>query len=131
LLSAAAFAYANLTGGVGAPKLHRKHRAVSISGHIDNLPPGVPTVLKVKARNNLRHRVELRTVRAQVGDASAECPRTLLDMEPIHGRRGLPPRRTRKVAIVVTLTATTPDKCQNAMFPVRYTGRAAFRRTAR
>jgi hypothetical protein len=130
LLCAGAFAYANLAGGVGAPKLERKHRPVTLSGSIENLHPGMPTVLRVKARNNLMHRVEVRSIYADVGDASPACPQALMRMEQLHGRRGLPPRRTRKIAILVTLAASTPDECQNALFPIKYRARVALRKNA-
>ena len=130
LLSAVAFAYANLTGGVGAPKVPRRHHAFTLTGHVENLHPGIPTVLRVRARNNLLHRVELRSVRAEVGDAGPACPGTLLRMQPIRGRRGLPPRRLRTVAIEVTLSLSAPDVCQDATWPIRYGATAALRTQA-
>jgi hypothetical protein len=127
LLSAAAFAYANLAGGVEAPKQSPKKYAVTVKGHVDDLHPGVTTKLEAKVRNNLVNRVELRGVKTKVGDASADCPRTLLTADEVRLKKGIPPRESRPVKIPVTLSGGAPDGCQKVSFPLEFEASAQRR----
>ncbi len=124
LLSAAAFAYANLTGHEAVHHQAKKRRALTVSGSVENLQPGVPTVLNAMVRNNLPKRVRPRSLKVKIGDASAACPRSMLYAQPVRARKSVRPRRTRRIPITVTLLATAPDECQNASFPIRYRVRA-------
>ena len=124
LLCAAALAYANLKGSGEAFERPKKREALTLSGSVDNLQPGVPTVLTVNVRNNLRKRVKVRSLKLAVDDANEACPRTMLQTAPVRVRTALKPRRTRSIPVTVTLLSTAPDECQDASFPIRYSARA-------
>ena len=123
----AAFAYASLTGGGAVPKAPPKKDAVTVTGHVDNLRPGVSTKLKAEVRNNLVNRVELRGRKTKVGDASADCPRTLLSAEQVRLKKGIPARGSRPVKIPVTLPGAAPDACQDASFRLKFEASARRR----
>ena len=131
LLAGAAFAYANLSGSVDALKAPRKTRALTITGHIENLQPGVPTTMTVSVRNNLRHRVRMRSLKLAIGDAGPECPGSMLITQRVRAKKSLRARKTRKVPVTVMLSPDAPDACQNATFPIKYRAKALLRRHAR
>jgi hypothetical protein len=119
-MACAAFAYASLTGGDEARKASHKHDAVTLKGHVHNLHPGLTTTLKVEARNNLVNRVQLRGVKTKVTDASPDCPGTLLSAEKVNLKKNIPSHQSRTVKIPLTLSASAPDPCQNAKFPLKF-----------
>jgi hypothetical protein len=123
-MCAAAFAYANFVGSPPALHFTHKQRSVTITGSVQNLHPGTPTVMVARARNNTRHRVIMRRLHLKVRDASDACPRTMLKTRTLRRRNSLPPRRTRTVPIKITLVAGAPDACQHALFPIRFKTRA-------
>ena len=125
LLCAAAFAYASLSGSPDVDKAPRKQKALTISGSVENLQPGLPTKLNAVVRNRSRYQLRLRSVQAKVGDASPACPRSMLLTRAVRLRGVLRPHQSRTVPLSVTLVATAPDACQNATFPLRFRARAA------
>jgi hypothetical protein len=130
LLSAAAFAYPHLTGHEPVKQQAKKRKALTVSGSVENLQPGVPTVLTAMVRNNLSRRVRLRSLKATIGDANAACPRSMLYAQPVRARKAVRAHRPRRIPVTVTLLATAPVECQNARFPIRYTVRAQAAGTA-
>jgi hypothetical protein len=131
LLSAAAFAYPRLSDRAPVPQHGQKRKALTVSGSVENLQPGVPSVLTAMVRNNLSHPVRLRKLRLRIGDAGAACPRSMLNAKPMRARKALRAHRTRRIPVTVTLLATAPDACQRASFPIRYEVRAQAPGTAR
>ena len=131
LTGAAAFAYTRVFKDDDRvePTLLKKSKKkpLKISGHADHLVPGVTTIYEVKIRNNLKHRVKMRSVKAKVGDASAVCPRSLVRAKKVRTTKALRARRTRRVQMEVTLLPEAPDVCQGAKFPVRYKARFRLR----
>jgi hypothetical protein len=124
LLSVAAFAYANFVGTPAPSHFSHKQRPVTITGSVENLHPGTPTLMVARARNNTRHRIIMRRLRLKVRDASTSCPRTMLQTKTLRRRNSLPPRRARTVPIEITLVAGAPDACQQAFFPIKFKARA-------
>jgi hypothetical protein len=124
LLGAAAVAYANFVGSPEPSHFSHKQRPVTITGSVENLQPGMSTVMIAHARNNTGHRVIVRKLRLKVRDASAACPRTMIRTKTLRRRNALPQRRIRTVPIQITLVDGAPDACQQAIFPIRFTARA-------
>ena len=123
LLCGAAFAYASLAGSTEPTHFTHKRNPVTISGNVENLNPGTPTVLIAHARNNTGRRLVLRKLHVAIRDASAACPRAMLQTRTLRRRNVLPPRRSRTVPISITLIEGAPDGCQNATFPIRFSAR--------
>ncbi len=127
MLSAAALAYAGLAGSQKSPnKTHHRH-ALTVKGHVEDLQPGVTTTLDAQVRNNLLNQVRLRGIRTTVGDASPECPATMLTAPRVRVNATLRPRRVRTVLIPITLAGTAPDACQSATFPLEFAASARRR----
>ena len=124
LLGAAAFAVASLTGASGPSHLSKKRPAVTITGSVENLHPGIPATMIAQARNNTRRSLVVNKLRVTVKDASELCPQAMLQTQVIGSRHALAPRRTRTIPIRVTLLAGAPDACQDAMWPIRFKVRA-------
>jgi hypothetical protein len=124
LLGAAAFAYANFVGSPEPSHFSQKRSPVTITGSVENLQPGMATVMVARARNNTGKRLIVRKLRLRVRDASAECPSSMLQTRTLRRRNALPSRRTRTIPIQVTLVAGAPDACQDATFPLRFSARA-------
>src|SRR4051794_19072616 len=120
LLAGGVIAYAKLRGHEQIPRTDDGKTVVRITGHVEGLQPGKPTLLTAMARNHIDRPVRLLDVRARVSDASPECPRTLLRTVAYLPRKPLPPNGDRRVPILVTLSPDAPDVCQNAVFPLDY-----------
>ena len=123
LLCGAAFAYASLAGGPKPAHFTQKRSPVTISGSVEDLHPGAQTLLIAHAQNNTGRRLVLRKLRVKVKDASAACPRAMLQTKTLRRRNVLPPRASRTVPISITLVEGAPDSCQAATFPIRFKAR--------
>jgi hypothetical protein len=124
LLCGSAFAYASIVGTPGPAHYAHKRSPVTISGHVEDLHPGTPTLLIANARNNTGRHLVMKKLHVKIKDASATCPRTMLQTKTLRGRNALPPRTTRTVPISITLVEGAPDDCQSATFPLRFQARA-------
>jgi hypothetical protein len=124
MLGAAAFAYANLVGSPESSYFSHKQRPVTITGSVEHLHPGTPTLMVAHVRNNTGHRIIMRRLRLKIRDASADCPRTMLETKTLRRRNSLPRRVTRTVPVQITLVEWAPDACQQATFPIKFKARA-------
>ena len=129
-MGAAAFAYTRIAkdddpAPAAVERAKPKQKPLKIKGKVAGLTPGQTTPFTVTVRNNLKHRIQLRSVRAIIGDASAACPGTLLTIKKVRTSKALRARKTRRVPMTVTMSRAATNACQNARFPVRY--RARFR----
>ena len=132
---AAAFAYTRFTADDETPKAQhvpsQKKKPLKVKGKVQGLTPGVTTPFTVTVRNNLKHRIKLRSIKAKVADASPACPRTLLRVPKVRTGKALRARKTRRVQMQATLSREATNACQNARFPVRYRVRFKLRPHAR
>ena len=125
LLGAAAFAYANIVGTPKLPQAANKKEGLKVTGHVDGLYPGVPSTLSAKVKNNLSRKVKVQKLKVKVGDASTDCPRTLVSVESLKPtKKALKPRKAHKIPVTITLSPAVPDACQNAEFPLKFQAKA-------
>ncbi len=124
LLCGAAFAYASLAGTPEPSHYAKKRSRVTVTGHVDDLQPGIPTLLIAHARNNTGRHVVMKRLHVKIKDASPTCPGTMLETKTLRRRNSLSPRTTRTVPIRITLAAGAPDSCQTATFPIRFRAQA-------
>lgn len=133
-MGAAAFAYTRLTDQAEKPATQhtpqQKKKPLKVKGHVEGLTPGVTTPFTVSVRNNLKHRIKLRSVQAKVGAAAPRCPGTLLKVPKVRTGKALRARRTRRVQMRATLGHDAPNACQSAKFPVGYRVRYRLRPNA-
>jgi hypothetical protein len=129
LLCGAAFAYASAIGIPEMARAQHKKGAVTISGHIDNLQPGVPATLTATVRNNLRNPVKVRSLAVKVGDAGPGCPKAMLQVAPVKAKKKLRARRSIAIPISVTLSAAAPEACMSAKFPLKYKAKTKLPKT--
>jgi hypothetical protein len=125
---AVAFAYTRINDDAAQKTQHvpqQKRKPLKVKGKVEGLTPGETAPFTVTVRNNLKHRIKLRSVEAKVADANPACPRTLLRVPKVKTGKALRARKTRRVRMQATLAREASNACQSAKFPVRY--RVRFR----
>ncbi len=130
----AAFAYTRINDDDVQQAQHvpqQKKKPLKVKGKVEGLIPGETAPFTVTVRNNLKHRIKLRSVKAKVADASPACPGTLLSVPKVKTGKALRARKTRRVRMQATLAREATNACQNAKFPVRYRVRFRLRPHAR
>ena len=132
---AAAFAFTRINDSDDTQKAQhvpqQKRKPLKVTGAVQGLTPGDTTPFEVRVRNNLKHRIKLRSIAAQVTDANPACPSTLLRVPRIRTGKALRARRTRRIQMRATLSDEASNACQSAKFPVRYRVRFRLRPHAR
>ena len=115
------------TGGTNA------RVAIPASGHVRNLYPGAQRKLVLTLHNTDRRRT---VVVGRVGVRTTAttrrgCKPSLRNLR-IRQYTGpalrIPPRRARRVAVMLTMPSTVADACQRAIFKLRYAARIWARR---
>ncbi len=122
VLGAAAAGYAALGGtdqGV-RPRANIQPSPVRVTGHTDDLFPGVRTALPIQVRNLTNGPVQLRWVEANVSRPNRRCAAAYLQTERILPRQRIPARRRINLQIPLTLAPEAPDSCQGVRFPLTY-----------
>ncbi|HSL56511.1 MAG TPA: hypothetical protein VK866_01585 [Acidimicrobiales bacterium] len=98
--------------------------ALTLSGAVDGLFPGASTVLPVNVGNPYRFAVRVTSLEVVVGDASAACRATVLELGPAPPGAVLPRRGSAVIDVPIAMRADAPNECQGAVFPVDYTATA-------
>jgi hypothetical protein len=101
--------------------------AVHLSGHVNGLFPGLTTTLRVRVQNRRRFAIVVRTVAARVGAARRGCPAHVVRVRPFRGGLIVAARRTRTLALPISMARTAPDACRGARFPLRFSAVARRR----
>lgn len=121
LLAGAVLAYAEISARSG-PVVHHSNQ-LKIRGHVNGLYPGKRKPLRVRVHNGTDKTVVMRSLHIKVSAAGHGCAKSNLKASTLKRPRMVPPSRTRKIGIPVTMPASAPDACQGAQFPLRYHGR--------
>lgn len=105
----------------------KRRPAIAIKGTIKGILPGFEARIPLTLHNRSRRTVVVRSVGARAGDPSATCSGSYLATGRKKVKLKVPPRKRRRVGYPVVLSATAPDACQDARFPLRYKARVTRR----
>ncbi len=99
-------------------------REFVVSGQVLGLHPGAvkPLVLTVRNPNSLAIRVT--SISVTVGAAGATCPATTVVVPRWSGSLLVPRDGTAAVTLSSRMSASAPDGCQSATYPLSYGGSA-------
>jgi hypothetical protein len=128
-LALAGWAFASLGGSLGhessvsLPGLFPRS-GLKVSGYVDGLYPGVAKSLPVGVKNRYSFRIRVRRIRPVVSDAGFGCSKANLSVSGFAGRLKVPPRRSRWVALQASMPLSATNRCQGAVFPLRFRARA-------
>ena len=122
VLGATAAGYAALQRADRAaqPRAAIEPSPVRVTGEIDDLFPGVPSILPIRVRNLTDGPVRLRWVRTKVQQTGGSCDRSWLHTEQVTPRQLIPARGRLDLQVPVMLDPAAPDLCQGATFPLKY-----------
>ena len=112
--------WAELTGAHPRGRPSIEPSPVRVTGNVENLFPGVTTLLPIQVRNRTDGPVRLRWVRAIVGQPTPGCDPGYLRTERINPRRRIPARGRINLEMPIMLSNEAPDGCQDAIFPFLY-----------
>jgi hypothetical protein len=116
--------WSGTAGGAPAPSVAAAEttRSFSIAGHTSGLYPGrtVPLVLTLTNLDNVM--ISVTSVSTAVGQPSRTCAADHVAVTRFAGRVVLRPRQTSRVIVAVTMDRSTPNSCEGAVFPFRYSG---------
>jgi hypothetical protein len=100
-------------------------RDFTISGQVDGLYPGARRglVLTVANPNNFVISVQTLTVTVRAPSASG-CPASTLSVAPFSGSLLVPANGTAARSVLVTMSPTAVNACQDVTFPLVYSGTA-------
>jgi hypothetical protein len=101
--------------------------ALRLSGDVDGLFPGVVTTLRVRVQNRRPFPVLVRSLAVRVGSGRRGCPARVVRVRPFRGRLAVAARRSRTVALRISMARTAPDACRGARFPLRFSAVARRR----
>jgi hypothetical protein len=99
-------------------------KAFRISGDVDGLFPGasVPLTLSIQNLNNFN--IDVQSIAVDVSNASGACTASVLTVEPFHGSLIVPKDGVASTNLNVRLDASAPMDCEDATWPLVYTGTA-------
>ncbi len=95
-----------------------------ISGSVTGLYPGASMPLVLTVSNHQEFTIVVTSITTSVGSPSPACVSANLSVTPFAGNVSVPPEGTSNVTVTVTLSHSSPDACQGAVFPLQYTGTA-------
>jgi hypothetical protein len=123
-LALAGWAFASLGHERGFSPVSQQKPRLKISGHVDGLNPGVVKSLSVRVKSRYRFPIRVRRIRPVVSDAGFGCSKANLSVSGFTGRLKVPPRRSRWVALQASMPLSAMNRCQGAVFPLRFWARA-------
>ena len=121
VLVVAALGTAGAYGTIGSREGPKRF---SISGHVDDLVPGVDRTLRLRIRNPYRHRIRVVSVRTIVEPSGRPCPTRNIQVAPFRGSLAVRARSSRLLPVRVKMLASAPTTCAGAAFPLYFFGRA-------
>ena len=102
-------------------------KTFSITGHVDDLTPGVRSSLAVKIRNPWSRKIRVISISARVDPSGRPCPVGNVRILGFRGSLVIRPRASRSVILAASLRRSAPPACAGATFPLRFSGRAVTR----
>lgn len=121
-LAATALAGAVATGSVGLGH-GRRPKGFTLRGHVGGLYPGAHRRLVVVVRNRGRRPLRIRSIVTRVRAARRGCSAKNLRVSRYRGLLLVRPGRSRRVALTIRMSRTSPTACQGAVFPLLFRGR--------
>jgi hypothetical protein len=98
--------------------------AFTVSGSVTGLFPGSVGTLTLRLDDLEPFAIVVTTVTTTVAGAPTGCPPADLAVAPFLGGVSVGGHRSATVTVAVTLSHSTPDACQGALFALRYAGTA-------
>jgi hypothetical protein len=99
----------------------RARPALTVSGGVRSLFPGVHTRLPLVVWSNRGFWIRVVSLRVGVGNARPGCGRAYLRIGRFHRKLVVPPDGFRTLDLPVTMLPSAPDACKRAVFPLRFT----------
>jgi hypothetical protein len=129
VLASGAVASATLLGGGGGdrsgdfgalPASAKVSSDLRVHGRIKGLYPGARKRLRVRVRNTYPRHARVRLVRTSVRSAGPDCSRANLHVRGNPRTRWIPAHSKILIRLRVRMSASAPDACQGATWPLRY-----------
>ncbi len=96
--------------------------AFGITGSVTGLYPGRSTSLQLTVANPQHHDITVTSIATTVGNASASCPSSYLQVTEFAGSVLVAAQHQVTVTVTASMLASAPDGCQGANFPLVYSG---------
>ena len=95
------------------------------TGSVDELYPGGSRPLTITLTNSTGAAIKVTRLTVAVGDASADCLSTNLQVGQFDGPVTVPKKGTAATVIQLSMVRDAPNACQGMNFPLTYTGDAS------
>jgi hypothetical protein len=105
--------------GVGSAK-----KSFSIDGDVDELYPGTQTTLELSIKNSNNFPIIVNSITVDVANASASCLASVLSVDDFDGALDVPKNGLAVTTVAVSLDPSASADCENATWPLSYTGTA-------
>jgi hypothetical protein len=110
---------AMLTLGAATPVVAAEADGFDISGEVDGLYPGAVSTMSAVVTNPQAFVIRVTTISVHVGDASADCPASMLRIDRTTPNVTIAAGATRRIPVDVRMLRRAPDSCQRVVFPLR------------
>ena len=101
----------------------------TITGSATGLYPGATKSLPLTIHNPYHFAIYVKSITVTAGNASLSCPASNLVTSNFTGNRRVPRMGERTVVVPIQMVSGAPDACQDATFPLTYSGTATKRIT--